>query len=574
MALTPSSPGCSAGSGATTCTETLPAVVGADVYALTLYQSADGSGSALATASVNAAVSLGVAANVSVTFGGVPASFVLSSPVITGGDDGGTHVATFTISALDASGATILQPGSYSAPIALSVSGDPNGALALSNSSIAAPGASSGATTVDVTYTGSKALTQATITATSGSAASSLKFIPIVVSANSLRDMFAGQSSKTVSVSELNYSGAFTISGASSVATTACTPASCTPATPGGSVTITLTPTTAGSATMQLGDSYGGSASIALGVGSTSFTVPISASAAPGTTGNAIAALPGGDIVVGASSKVYYFNPSSCETSCTPSSFSDSIGMGWDMRVGPDGNLYTLGASSIGKIPLSGCPSTCTPATVSSNTGGYHMAFGDDGNMWIINYSTTVKRVSTTGTVTAYTFTGYTPNFITAAPDGTIWFSDNGDTKIGHFDPNACTSTACTITSYAITKGTASNGITVDSSGNVWDAERYVGYVAEIVCGSSCTLTEFSISPAVSNLSWVEALPDGLIYANDLGNGKNDFIDPMACATGTCTLAYQSSVPPTYDTYQSVYGSDGAVWAVGTTGGLFRIAAP
>jgi streptogramin lyase len=561
--LTPSSPGCSDGSGYTTCSASVAAVIGSDDYTLTLYASADGSGSSLATATVNANVVQGVATNVSVTFGGVPATIVLSKSLITAGDDGLTHTATFTVSALDASGATILLPGNYSSPIALAISGDPNGALSLSTNSVAEPGAASGSTTVTLTYNSTKPLTEGTITASSAGANAALHVIPIVVSPSSLHDMFAGQSSKTLTISEAGYSGAFAISGVSAVASVSCTPSSCVPSSSGGSVTVTLTPTAAGSATLSVGDTNGGTASVTIGVGAATPSQPISSSTlAP--DGYGFVTAPNGDLFVAGNGKVYYFNPTACSPACTVGSFSYSVGQGYDLEIGPDGNLYALGNSNLDVVSLSACPPTCSPVKLTS-FGGFHMAFGGDGNLWVINFSTTVERVTTAGVSTAFTFTGFSPNFIAEAPDGTLWFTDNSDARIGHFDPRACTST-CSITTYALTKAAQANGITATSSGTIWIAERGASYVAEIVCNPTCALTEYQLSPSVSNASWIESLPDGLIFVNDLAAGENDVIDPLACAAGTCNLALQTGT--SFKTFEAAYGSDGAVW--GGSGTIFR----
>jgi hypothetical protein len=572
--LTPSSPGCSSGSGYTTCTASVPAVIGLDAYLLKLYASTDGSGSPLGSASISGTVTLGVATNLAVVFDGIPASLAVSQSVLSTGRDGAQHVLSFTVSALDASGATIIQPGAYSTPIALSVSNDPNGALSLGATSIASPGPS-GQTAVSVTYDTSKTLTKGTITLTSGAASATVSVVPIVYSPGSLRAMFAGGSSQAITVSENGYAGTFSVSGTSSYASYTCVPASCAPATAGGNVTITFAPSAAGRTTLAIGDAYGGTTSVPFGVGGSGPTTPVASTKVPAAGAYSIVSAPNGYLFIGGTSTVTYdFDPRTCTTACTVSSFAFASGHG-DMLVGTDGNLYMQAGSGLGEIPLSGCPPTCSGSVPVTETSYFHMAQGDDGAFWVATGAASMEREVFGSSPSAYSFTGYSPNFVARAADGTVWFSGNSDANIGHFDPNACGTSSCTVTSYALTKATASNGITIDAIGNIWIAERYVSYVAEITCTPTCTLHEYSVTPTLSNISWIEALPDGLIYLNDLGAHEHDFLAPSSCSTTACTLAFQAAESPaSASILETTVGSDGNLWGNDGGNGLFRFVLP
>ncbi len=194
-----------------------------------------------------------------VSVGGVPATIVLSPSGLAAGDDGATHPIPFLVSALDAAGNTIIAPGSYPNPITLSISGDTNGALALSTTTIASPGP----TTVTLHYNSAVAITQATITAKSGTLSASVPFAPIVFSPTSLPSLFVGGSMQTVTVSEAGYGAAFNLSGGSTTASVTCVPSNCTPASVGGSVTIDVAPgSSAGTESVSVIDANGGFANI------------------------------------------------------------------------------------------------------------------------------------------------------------------------------------------------------------------------------------------------------------------------------------------------------------------------
>src|SRR5437588_550744 len=99
----------------------------------------DASGSTLATTSVTKTITAGAANSLDITLGGVVSTIVLSPNPMVAAADGATHTFTLTITAKDASGATIIAPGNYSSPITLAASGDPNGAIQLSSSLVATP---------------------------------------------------------------------------------------------------------------------------------------------------------------------------------------------------------------------------------------------------------------------------------------------------------------------------------------------------------------------------------------------------------------------------------------------------
>ena len=118
VSLTEASPNCS--SSPLVCTVLIPnIVIGNDTFSVTTYASTDGSGPALSTNSTNATITANTTTDVSLTLQGVIASVVISVPnQLTAGAS--ANVQLLAVTALDASGATIIGSDPYSnGPIVL-----------------------------------------------------------------------------------------------------------------------------------------------------------------------------------------------------------------------------------------------------------------------------------------------------------------------------------------------------------------------------------------------------------------------------------------------------------------------
>ena len=158
--------------------------------------------------------------------------------------------------ALDAAGQTIIGPGAYTHPIALSVVGDSNGALSLSKVALTGPTA----TAVTLTYNATAPLTHASVVASASGASQAASSVnPLLVTPLSLPGLYGGSNaeSQTVTLTEYAQTAAYTLATTGAALQTTCFPASCAPAAPGGTVRITLTPTAAGAGTLTLRDTNG-----------------------------------------------------------------------------------------------------------------------------------------------------------------------------------------------------------------------------------------------------------------------------------------------------------------------------
>jgi len=571
--VTPGSAGCTTGTTTITCTESY--ALGPDSYqaTITAYSSTAGGGSVLSKATnVAFTVQLGVANAIPFTLLGLPNSVAFAQSVLSAPADGAMHHLTLTLSSTDASGNTIVPPGNYNTPISLSISGDPNGALSLSTSTIAAPANASGTTSVTVTYDASKSLTSATITATSGSATTAVNVNPLVYTPTSSHAMYVGQTiDPTVTVSEAHYSGAFTIAGLSSTATTSCVPVSCAPSSAGGSVVITLSPSAIGQATMTVTDTAGTQASVSVGVGGLK-TYTTSQS---GLTITGIALDSSGNIWLAGRGTLYDFNPNTCTTSCALTSTSLGTETASDVILGPDGKMWAVGS----KVEqLTGC-SPCTITTYAPPTALYQAAIGADGNIWATSqFLTSVDRITTSGTITSFTATPSPTNFITASPSGVLYYTiegaPDGASHLDAFTPSSCSST-CTISTNSAPAG---NGITSAPNGLIWYVSgTYLTEISPAGCTSACTATTYTFT-AVSGVNGSPITAAGsYLWTNDVSHSPNVLyrIDPSSCSTTTSTCTSISFALPSgvSGVYKMAVDSSGNIWA-GTTSDIVEMVAP
>src|SRR5262249_24746031 len=126
----------------------------------------------------------------------------------------------------------------------------------------------------------------------------------------------------------------------------------------------------------------------------------------------------------------------------------------FDITRGPDGALwFTLihpGAdfetsNQIGRRALDGSvtlfsipPLEATFSVGATAVAGLHITTGPDGNVWYteIGFSK-IARLTPSGAVTEFATptANADPAFITGGPDGNVWFTESGANKIGRITP-------------------------------------------------------------------------------------------------------------------------------------------
>jgi hypothetical protein len=565
----------------------------------------------------------------SFSLGGVPASFVFAQLGYSAGDDGSSHTVPVTITALDADGNTILAPGSFETPITLTITGDTNGALSLSPTSFASPGPAGGEMTATLTYNSTIAITQATITAASGSVTASVPFAPIVISPTTLGLAYGAAS--TFTASEAGYSGAFTVPSGNSLLSFTCSPENCTPSSAGGTVAITVDviENSVTTSTFTLTDAYGGTYNVPFSISSTTgggqlvgpsypiYKYPVPSLANPSLYGIAIG--PDGQSIWYVDRTNYWLGaiaePSACNaTTCvidaqTAGLFGNGAGVQLQAIVANGGSLYladdgtSTGANGGTLYQLNSCtaanPNTCAVTTSLSGVAGdenfgsidppvqpANLYVGPDADLYVadgypsaydyIPYFPTTSCCGAgpgVGGVMIYDSGGTSSIYgMTAdASAANLWFTDIGDQNLGYF-PIPCND----CTSYEMPAG-YTGGSDLRSrpltATRAKTALRRITHpyiqrrVRDIPTGSS------AISTAIAG---VVSGPDGYLYVADPGNHTIDQIDPNVwdgasgsgspCVSTACTYT-AIALPQSGALPENLtVGPDGNVWFTDTTG--------
>ena len=600
---------CTTGTNGVSCTITVTVPVAtAVVLQLSEY---DASGNLLAQSLLGPInTTLATIPTQSVSIGGVPATIVISPSGLAAGDDGQTHTVTFGVYALDAAGNTIIQPGAYPNPIALSITGDTNGALALSPSSIASPGPNSGATAVTLTYNSAIAITQATIAAKSGSIGASVPFAPIVFTPTSLPSLFVGGSPQTVTVSEAGYAGAFNVTGTSSVATVACVPANCAPASAGGSITVSVAPGGAGTETVSIVDANGGFANLPITVTGSGGGGEL---VGPPYTIYEYATTSGGKnfgITVGPDGQTLWFldrhnaevgsvaSPAGCSSSCGTISevnpfYSPPPAALQDITAASDGNLYFTdagnGSSDLGSAYQATCTPSCTstaPATIPldlSTPAPTDVTAGPDGNLYIASAYSDASTYSGILWQPVIGCCSY-PNEILVGPapsainmltfDSTgqyLWFTDTGTNTVG-FVAIPCTPSCTTLEEPGgATNFTCNDCETAHRRVSPSSAHRVTPLRKPIPPRRDQLPQGYSFT---GPLAGIVAAPDGNIYVADQGAHAIDQIDPLNWenyCTPSCGFG-EIALPSTAVPVNLTVGTDGNVWFTDASGSVGFIA--
>lgn len=141
-------PPCTAVTGGISCSVTVGAILGNDVFTIVAYDAANGTGNVLSSGTVTVAVGPGTNTPPPVALGGNVAKVVVTAPPSAtpapNGDlipsiDGTVQTIQVSVAAYDASGNLIVGSAPFASPIPITLVGDPNGALTVSPTSVIAP---------------------------------------------------------------------------------------------------------------------------------------------------------------------------------------------------------------------------------------------------------------------------------------------------------------------------------------------------------------------------------------------------------------------------------------------------
>ena len=382
--------GCTATSTGTSCSVTVGAVAGTDVYAISSYQSNNATGPVLGTAMIPVNVTQATTATTQVSLGGVPAKLSFSPAKLPLVNDGNIHRVPVTVNAADASGATIVGSAPYQSPVSLQVLNDSSHALTLSTTSVSQPG-----TVVTVTYDSSKPLSNAQIVASyTGLQSATAVAAPLTINQTPLALFDDGSNPSSVQVTEAGFTGTFTASIAN---TAVATEAVVNGTTGSGNAVVNV----AAAPNVRLN-----ATTLSVSDGDVSVSIPITVIPKPGT----YTAYGAEHIMLG------------------------PLGL----TKGPDGRLWTADGPSGNMVAFDTTAHTYQKYLVDATSEGpSQFAFDGSGNIWFADQKKIGELNPANSTVTTYS-TGLSaaPNVIdviAGAPgSNTMWFYDVGANTPAH----------------------------------------------------------------------------------------------------------------------------------------------
>jgi virginiamycin B lyase len=149
-----------------------------------------------------------------------------------------------------------------------------------------------------------------------------------------------------------------------------------------------------------------------------------------------------------------------------------------------------------------------------------------------------------------------TPTWITAGPDGRLWFTGLSSNAIGQITTTGVVTTTTTVT----TSSSAPYGIAVGNDGNLWFTEHSANKIGQIST-LGAMLNEFSIPTSGSAPLLIASGPDGRLWFTEQNGNKIGRINPNTGNINDFTVVTASSQP-----YGIATGPDGALWFTESNG--------
>ena len=587
-------PGCQTSGGTTTCTITY--IVPVSTAVIIQVATFDAQGNELNVGTLTLDTTQANLPQQTLTLGDFPTSLTFGQPAVSFANTGSSTPVQKSVDVSVFNGTTLLTPGvTYGGNITITPTNVPAGAITVTPASLTQPDGTSGASnTISVSYTSSLGALPANASLVFAFNGQTLATLPIAtLNITSTSTAYVVGSPTTVTLSEPLYSGAFTIA-APSLVTTSCNPANCTPASAGGTVTLTITPVSAGSGTVTVTDSYGTVASIPVTTTSTS----------------------GGGPIVGTPT-IYKYTT------------SDASGKNYGITVGPDGQTLWFVDQGGGEIGQIGSPGSCTASCsiVERTLGGVALPAGQklqfitaaqDGNLYLTDQGSgadfgnvyqqtcliTDGASCSNGTSEAMPQPSPAPAAVVNTPSGLFVatnYSDPFTNGVVNFSPVA---SCCTFNQNPVSGVLSSGpgpgifGLALDSSGSeLWYTDTANGFVGILNFSGFLALEQpvgqmygggarprgphlalprrrrnigpFPGQPFATPLNGIIEGHDGYLYVAEAGANQIDRLDAAlwkTCTTTGClytplAMPNGSAVPMNF-----VNGPDGNVWFTDTSG--------
>lgn len=186
---------------------------------------------------------------------------------------------------------------------------------------------------------------------------------------------------------------------------------------------------------------------------------------------------------------------------------------------GPDQNLWlTIVDGEIGRLSTEG---HLTAFPIDPKVGGaradpFAITKGPSNTLWFLSDSSTdyVVRMTLAGEMKGYRMVqGSRPQWLTAASDGAIWFTDSGTNKIGRI------SAAGTLKEFAVpTPNAGVLGVCQGPDGNVWFVEEGANKIGSVTPAGS--FKEYEIPTRYSGAFDIVAGPDKALWFTEESAGQ------------------------------------------------------
>lgn len=210
------------------------------------------------------------------------------------------------------------------------------------------------------------------------------------------------------------------------------------------------------------------------------------------------------------------------------------------ITAGPDGNLWFTenDGNKIGRITTSGSLTEFSIPTTDSLPGG--ITLGADGSLWFTETCGTpcgaeggrqIGRITPSGVITEFPLPqvpggpAHAPLFITAGPDGNLWFTETDANLIGRITPDGVISEFSVPTSASFLVG-----ITTGPDGNLWFAEAAANQIGRMTPDGVVT-AEFAVPTALGRPLFITAGPDGNLWFTEEDGNQIGRITPGGVVT-------------------------------------------
>jgi len=213
-------------------------------------------------------------------------------------------------------------------------------------------------------------------------------------------------------------------------------------------------------------------------------------------------------------------------------------------------------------------------AILTANSVPLWITAGPDGALWFTEVGGDgIGRITTAGAVTEFPIRTTASGLwaITAGPDGALWFTERGANRIGRI------STSGTITEFAIpTPNSEPTGIVAGPDGALWFTEVFLGNIGRITTDGD--VTEFPIPTSSSGPVGIVVGSDGALWFTEHDANKIGRITTAGVVTEFPIPTFLSNagsiIAGPDDALWFIEGSGNKVGRITTSGNITEFAVP